>query len=69
MDALVIAGAVRMGKRKAVDVVQGALDRAESNAHLGAFTVLHSQQALQRAAAIDAAVEAGTDPGAWRAFP
>ena len=69
MEALVIAGAVRMGKRKAVDVVRGALDRAEANTQLGAFTVLHAEQALQRAASIDAAIEAGTEPGRLAGVP
>jgi len=69
MEALVIASAVRMGKRKAVDVVRGALDRAESNTELGAFTVLHAEQALQRAASIDAAIEAGTEPGRLAGVP
>jgi len=69
MEALVIAGAVRMGKRKAVDVVRGALDRAEANSQLGAFTILHPQQALQRAAAIDAAIESGAEPGRLAGVP
>lgn len=69
MEALVIAGAVRMGNRSAVDVVRGALDRAELNQHLGAFTVLHPEQALKRAAAIDAAIKAGADPGRLAGVP
>ena len=69
MEALVIAGAVRMGKRKAVDVVRGALDRAESNEQLGAFTMLHSEHALQRAAAIDAAINSGAEPGRLAGVP
>ena len=69
MDALVIAGAVRMGNRSAVDVVRGALDRAELNKHLGAFTILHPEQALKRAAAIDAAIKAGADPGRLAGVP
>jgi aspartyl-tRNA(Asn)/glutamyl-tRNA(Gln) amidotransferase subunit A len=69
MEALVIAGAVRMGNRRAVDVVTGALERADKASHLGAFTHLQREQALQRAAAIDTAVARGEDPGRLAGVP
>ena len=69
MEALIIAGAVRMGKRSALDVIDGALKRAEAQAHLGAFTLLMPEHARRRAAAIDADVRAGRDPGRLAGVP
>lgn len=69
MDALVVAGAIRMGNRRAVDVVDGALKRAEATNHLGAFTHLMPEHARQRAAAIDAQVARGIDPGRLAGVP
>ena len=69
MDALVVAGAVRMGNRRAVDVVDGALKRAAATDHLGAFTHLMPEHARQRAAAIDAQVARGIDPGRLAGVP
>jgi aspartyl-tRNA(Asn)/glutamyl-tRNA(Gln) amidotransferase subunit A len=69
MEALVIAGAVRMGSRRAVDVVTGALERADKARGLGAFTHLQREQALKRAASIDRAVASGHDPGRLAGVP
>ena len=69
MDALIIAGAVRLGHRKAEDVVRGALDRAEQAKALGAFTHMQAEHAITRAKAIDAAVAIGQDPGRLTGVP
>ena len=69
MEALVVAGAVRLGNRRAVDVVSGALDRAHAAQDLGAFTHLQKDEALARAAQIDQDVAAGKDPGRLAGVP
>ena len=69
MEAAIIAGAVRLGSRRAVDVVREALDRAEKAEHLGAFTQLHPEHAMDRAAHIDAQVAAGENPGRLAGVP
>ena len=69
MDALIIAGAVRLGHRKAEDVILGALKRAENAKGLGAFTHMQSEQALEHARSIDADVAAGRDPGRLAGVP
>jgi len=69
MDAAVIAGAVRMGSRRAEDVIDAALIRAERASHLGAFKLLHREHALRRARSIDAQIAAGVDPGRLAGVP
>ena len=69
MDALIIAGAVRLGHRKAVDVVSGALERAERSKDLCVFTHMQAEQAIARAEAIDTDVAAGRDPGRLAGVP
>ena len=69
MDALVVAGAVRMGSRRAAEVIDGALERAAAADHLGAFTHLMHDHARQRAAAIDAQIARGVDPGRLAGVP
>ncbi|MFV0451515.1 MAG: amidase [Propioniciclava sp.] len=61
MNAIQIAAAVRNGSASAVDIAQAALARAERlQNRLGAFAALTAELALEQAAAIDAAVAAGT---------
>jgi len=69
MEALVTAGAVRLGKRRAVDVVTGALERARNTRDLRAFTHIQAEHALERAVAIDAMVSNGHDPGRLAGIP
>ena len=69
MEAAIIAGAVRLGSRRAVDVVTEALDRAERAHHLGAFTQLHPDHALAHAARVDALIAAGENPGRLAGVP
>ena len=69
MEALIIAGAVRLGKRRATSVIDGALKRAEDMAHLGAFTTLMHDHARDRAQQIDDAIAANTDPGRLAGVP
>ena len=64
-----VAGAVRLGSRRAVDVVTEALDRAERAHHLGAFTKLHPDHALAHAARVDALIAAGENPGRLAGVP
>ena len=69
MEAAIIAGAVRLGSRRAVDVVTEALDRAERAHNLGAFTQLHPDHALAHAARVDALSAAGENPGRLAGVP
>jgi len=69
MDALIVAGAVRLGHRKATDVIAGALQRAENSNSLCAFTHLQAEEAMARAMAIDSDVAAGKNPGRLAGVP
>ncbi|MFZ8948920.1 MAG: Asp-tRNA(Asn)/Glu-tRNA(Gln) amidotransferase GatCAB subunit A, partial [Ilumatobacteraceae bacterium] len=62
--AVDIAAGVRGGSLSAVEVLEGhlaAIDARESEVH--AFNLVLADEARERAAAIDASVAAGTDPG------
>ena len=69
MSAATLAAEVRAGRRRAVDVIGAALDEARSIADLNAFLHLDAEGALLRAAALDAAVAAGQDPGPLAGVP
>lgn len=69
MEAAIIAGAVRMGKRRAVDVVSRALERADAVSDLRIFTKLQAETALEAAAKVDALVAEGKDPGRLAGVP
>ena len=69
MDAVVIAGAVRMGNRRAIDVVNAALRRATAVDHLGAFIHLMPEHARKRAREIDALVASNLEPGRLAGVP
>ena len=69
MEAAVIAGAVRLGKRRAIDVIDAAIERAEAAHDLGIFTVLQIESARAAAIAIDDAVSRGDDPGRLAGVP
>ena len=69
MEAAIIAGAVRMGKRRAVDVVSRALERAAAVSDLGIFTKLQAETALEAAARVDALIAEGKDPGRLAGVP
>ncbi|MFD5498003.1 amidase family protein, partial [Streptomyces sp. NPDC127091] len=62
-----IAAAVRARRLRAVDVVAGALARIErADPVLCAFTEVWAEEALRRAAGVDARVDAGPPgPGEW----
>ncbi|HZY06457.1 MAG TPA: amidase family protein, partial [Ilumatobacteraceae bacterium] len=69
-DALEIAAAVRAASLKAADVVEqhlAAIDGREPEIH--AFNLVMVEQARERAAAIDAIVAAGNDPGPLAGVP
>jgi len=69
-DALEIAAAVRAGSLKAADVVEqhlAEIDEREPEIH--AFNLVMVEQARERAAAIDAMVAAGHDPGPLAGVP
>ena len=67
--ATVLAGRVRSGQLTAAEAVQNALNRLEERGDLGMVTALLPERALRSAAAIDAAVSAGRDPGPLAGVP
>jgi AtzE family amidohydrolase len=69
-SAAAIAAAVRSGTRKAVEVVDATLARIEAlDSGLNAFTAVTAARARQEAAAVDAAIAAGIDPGPLAGVP
>lgn len=70
MSAITIAAAVRGGQRRAADVVEETLaDIAARNALYNAFTEVTAARARAEAAAVDAAMAAGRDPGPLAGVP
>ena len=70
MSALDIAAAVRSGERSAVDVVDEYLARIEArDSELNAFNLVLADEARAAAAAVDATVAAGDDPGPLAGVP
>ncbi len=68
--ALAIADAVRRRERRAVEVVEEHLAAiAEVDGGLGCFLEVTADQARRRAAEVDAAVDAGRDPGPLAGVP
>jgi aspartyl-tRNA(Asn)/glutamyl-tRNA(Gln) amidotransferase subunit A len=68
--ALEIAAGVRSGSRSAVDVLDEHLARIDAReGEVHAFNLVLADQARERAAAIDAAVAAGADPGPLAGVP
>jgi aspartyl-tRNA(Asn)/glutamyl-tRNA(Gln) amidotransferase subunit A len=63
-----IAAQVRAGELRAVSVIELALHEARSDV-LGAFVHVDTDAALERAMAIDAAVDRGEDPGPLAGVP
>ena len=69
-DAWELADDVRAGALKAVDILDAFLERVERfNDELNAFCFLDIEGARRDAAAIDAAVARGEDPGVWAGVP
>jgi len=69
-DALAIAASVRSGERRAVDVVEEHLAAIEAlDGQLGCFLQVTAEQARLRAAAIDAEISGGGDPGPLAGVP
>ncbi len=65
-----IAASVRAGRVRAVEIAKAALSRIEAhNPRLGAFTDVTHERALREAAAVDAKVAAGDDPGPLAGVP
>lgn len=65
-----LAGEVRRGERKAVELLDVALERiAATNDDLGAFVHLDEGLARRAAEAVDAAVARGEDPGPLAGIP
>src|SRR3954468_21631204 len=65
-----IAEAVRSRSITAVEVAEAALARiARSHEAMKAFTTVTAQRALTEAAGVDAAVNAGRDPGPLAGVP
>jgi aspartyl-tRNA(Asn)/glutamyl-tRNA(Gln) amidotransferase subunit A len=67
-DATDLATAVRVGNVSATEIARYALDRAGAD-ELGAVWLVTEERALREAAAVDAAVAAGRDPGALAGVP
>ncbi|CAN5615467.1 Asp-tRNA(Asn)/Glu-tRNA(Gln) amidotransferase subunit GatA [soil metagenome] len=70
LTALDVAGAVRSGERSAVDVLEvhlDAIDARESELH--AFNLVLADEARAAAAAVDATVADGRDPGPLAGVP
>lgn len=70
MSAVEIAAKVRSGEWSAVDVVEGHLGViAERDSEIHAFNHVMADEARERAAAVDAMVAAGHDPGPLAGVP
>ena len=70
LSAMQIASGVRSGSLKAVDVLEQHLTRiGEREADVHAFNLVLGDQAREAAAAVDAAVAAGDDPGPLAGVP
>jgi AtzE family amidohydrolase len=70
LSALALADLVRSGRLGAADTVHAACARIERhNPRLNAFTAITAERARARAAAIDAAVARGEDPGPLAGVP
>ena len=70
MSALDLASAVRSGERSAVDVIDEHLARIDArNGEINAFNLVTADAAREAAAAVDAAVAAGNDPGPLAGVP
>ncbi|MBD2089656.1 AtzE family amidohydrolase [Microcoleus sp. FACHB-1515] len=67
-DAIAIAAAVRSQAVRAVDVTQAAIDRITAS-DLNCFTTVLAESALAQAAAVDATVAQGEDPGQLAGAP
>ncbi len=68
--ALEIAADVRSRKRTATDIARDTLARiAMHDKHYNAFTEVNAERALRDAAAVDAAIAAGRDPGPLAGVP
>jgi AtzE family amidohydrolase len=64
------AAAIRAGTRRALDVAEAALaDIAARNPRYNAFTAVTAARARAEAAAVDAAIAAGRDPGPLAGVP
>jgi len=69
-DAWELADAVRAGSRRSTDLLDVFVERIEKlNPELNAFCYLDLEGARARAAAIDAEVAGGDDPGPWAGVP
>src|SRR6476620_5650055 len=69
-DAWELADAVRRGDQRSTELLDVFVERIEKfNPELNAFCFLDLEGARARAAAIDAAVARGEDPGPWAGVP
>jgi Asp-tRNA(Asn)/Glu-tRNA(Gln) amidotransferase A subunit family amidase len=70
MSALELAGRIRRREIAAVEVTAAAIARAESvNPAVNAFTAITAARARAEAAAVDAALARGEDPGPLAGVP
>ena len=69
-DATEMRDVVRSRKAKATEVVASVLARAKAaNASLNAFHEILEEDAMRQAAAVDATIAAGRDPGPMAGVP
>jgi AtzE family amidohydrolase len=68
-DALALAAAVRAGQVRAVDIAQASIARIHARLDLLAVTRCLAERALDEAAAVDAMVARGEDPGPLAGVP
>lgn len=70
LGAVDIADDVRAGRRRAIDVVDAALDRIDRlNGPLNAFVFVDAERARRVANGVDRAIAAGDDPGPLAGVP
>lgn len=69
MTAARIAADVASARRRAVDIAEEALGRAEAATELNAFTLIDRDGALSAARRVDEVVRAGGDPGPLAGVP
>ena len=70
LGAVDVADDVRAGRRRAIDVVDAALDRIDRlNGPLNAFVFVDAERARRVANGVDRAIAAGDDPGPLAGVP
>lgn len=70
LNGAAISSGIRAGAFSAIEVAKATLERIETlNPHINAFTLVTADRALEEAAAVDAALADGQDPGPLAGVP